>query len=115
MGAWVQALKGLDQAERGLGQPLGGLGQPLRSLGGDGRTDGRTDVRTDRFPLYSTGLRPLRFPPGPLPKKGLRGLRGNCVGASVCSSIPMDVWSLLRLFQAYQSLSQATQRLVWHL
>ena len=26
------------------------------------------DGRTYRFPLYSTGLRPLRFPPGPLPK-----------------------------------------------
>ena len=25
------------------------------------------DGRTYRFPLYSTGLRPLRFPPGPLP------------------------------------------------
>ena len=33
------------------------------------RTDGRTYGRTYRFPLYSTGLRPLRFPPGPLPKK----------------------------------------------
>merc|ERR1712198_660512 len=29
--------------------------------------EGRTDGRTYRFPLYSTGLRPLRFPPGPLP------------------------------------------------
>ena len=38
------------------------------SRGGDVRTYGRTDVRTYRFPLYSTGLRPLRFPPGPLPK-----------------------------------------------
>ena len=26
----------------------------------------QTNGRTDRFPLYSTGLRPLRFPPGPL-------------------------------------------------
>ena len=34
----------------------------------DVRTYVRTDVRTYRFPLYSTGLRPLRFPPGPLPK-----------------------------------------------
>ena len=37
------------------------------------------------------------------------------VHLSVCPSIPMDVWSPLRLFQAYQSLSQATQRLVWPL
>ena len=27
------------------------------------------------------------------------------VHLSVCPSIPMDVWSPLRLFQAYQSLS----------
>ena len=33
----------------------------------DGRMDGRTDGRTYRFPLYSTGLRPLRYPLGPLP------------------------------------------------
>ena len=31
--------------------------------------DVRMYGRTYRFPLYSTGLRPLRFPPGPLPKK----------------------------------------------
>ena len=34
-----------------------------------GRAYGCTDAQTNRFPLYSTGLRPLRFPPGPLPKK----------------------------------------------
>ena len=57
-------------------EALGGLSQPLRSLGGEGRTDRRTDgrmegqtyVRTDRFPLYSTGLRPLRS----------NSLRGRC-------------------------------------
>ena len=35
-----------------------------------GQTDGHLDGRMDgtcRFPLYSTGLCPLRFPPGPLP------------------------------------------------
>ena len=41
----------------------------LVALGGtDGHTDVRTYGRTYRFPLYSTGLRPLRFPPGTLPK-----------------------------------------------
>ena len=29
---------------------------------------------TDIFPLYSTGLCPLRFSPGPLPKKRKRGI-----------------------------------------
>ena len=29
----------------------------------------QTDGRTCRCPLYSIGLCPLRFPPGPLPKK----------------------------------------------
>ena len=29
--------------------------------------DGHTVVRTYRFPLYSTGLRPLQFSPKPLP------------------------------------------------
>ena len=70
-----QPLKGLGQPLRGLGQPLSGLGQPLSGLGQasegpGGRTDVRTYVQTYRFPLYSTELRPLRFPPGPMPKKG---------------------------------------------
>ena len=48
-------------------QPVSGRPWPASEEPRGG--DGRTDVRTDRFPLYSTGLRPLRFPPGPLPKK----------------------------------------------
>ena len=41
-------------------QPASGRPWPASEepRGGDGRTDS---------PLYSTGLRPLRFPPGPLP------------------------------------------------
>ena len=56
---------------RGLGLPL--RDQKREQIGSgtdvwtDGWTDGRTDGRTDRFPLYSTGLCPLRFPLGPLP------------------------------------------------
>ena len=50
------------------GWPPSEAGSGLSKMDGwtDGRADGR-DGRTYRFPLYSTGLRPLRFPPGPLP------------------------------------------------
>ena len=83
-------LSGLGQLLRGQGQPLRSLGQPQRSLGARLRTlkslsqplnspshpprglqGVRTDERTYRFRLYSTGLCPLRFPPGPLPKNGI--------------------------------------------
>ena len=76
-------LIGLDQCLRGLHLPLRGLGLPLIGLRGGtcGRTYVRTDVWMYRFPLYSTGLRPLRFPLGPLPKNlvlaVLLALRGN--------------------------------------
>ena len=50
-------------------QPVSGRPWPASEEPQGGGTDGRTYVRTDRFPLYSTGLRPLRFPPGSLPKK----------------------------------------------
>ena len=81
-------LSGLGQLLRGQGQPLRNLGARLRTLkslsqplnspgqpprglqgGMDVRTDGWMDVRIYRFPPHSTGLRPLRSPPGPLPKK----------------------------------------------
>ena len=39
------------------------------SEGLKGRTYVRMYVQTYRFPLYSTGLRPLQFPPGPMPNK----------------------------------------------
>ena len=59
-----QLQKGLDQPLIGLGQPLRGLGQILEAWGGaDVWTDEWTYGRTDgmyRFPLYSTGLCPLR-------------------------------------------------------
>ena len=42
--------------------PLSGLGQASEGPGG-----GWMDGWMYRFPLYSTGLRSLQFPPGPLP------------------------------------------------
>ena len=71
-------LIGLDQRLRGLHLPLRGLGLPLIGLRGGtcGRTYVRTDGRTDvQIPLYSTGLRPLRIPPGPLPKNKSNRIR----------------------------------------
>ena len=45
---------------------LRGLGLPLRDQKREQKGSGM-DGRTDRFPLYSTGLCPLRFPLRPLP------------------------------------------------
>ena len=50
-------------------EPASGVPQPASEEPGGGRTYVRTYGRTYRCPLYSTGLRPLRYPPGPLPKK----------------------------------------------
>ena len=65
----------------GLSLDLGPKGDEALRVGQgggtDGRTYGRTDGRTDRFPLCSTGLRPLR---GRCPKSG----KTSVLGAYVC-------------------------------
>ena len=58
----AEASEGLAGVSEGPAEASEGQG----SRGGDGQTDGRTDGRTYRFPLCSTGLRPLR---GRCPKK----------------------------------------------
>ena len=68
----------------------------------NGRTDGRMDARTDRFPLCSTGLRPLR---GRCPKSGKRKIMqmsGMCNPRPCPSMNKIDVlisWSAFYLAQ----------------
>ena len=79
-----EASLGLSEVSPGLSETSPGLLMTQASLkpaldfqrpaqGGEG-TDGQMDIHMDgriyRFPLYSTGLCPLWFPPGPLPQKG---------------------------------------------
>ena len=61
---WPRSLRAWLRSLLAWLRPLRGLFEGLK----DGKMDGRMDG-TYRFPLYSTGLCPLRFLPGPLPKK----------------------------------------------
>ena len=57
----------LTSERPGLASGMPGLAYEGPGLASKEPRGVQTNRRMYRFPLYSTGLRPLRFPPGPLP------------------------------------------------